>query len=154
MTTTPSSSMSHSPVVAPQKWPPPHPAPLARRLGLIALAVLVLVSAAGFVLTVVASYFENGLAAVPLSEVGGGSYSFAVLRFPPSPLVGVVGGLSGILVPLASGLGAIAVGLDLIVQGPPRPRADRVLGLVVLILCTVVFLAYLPVAQLWVWWMD
>lgn len=35
-----------------------------------------------------------------------------------------------------------------------RPRVDRVLGLGVLVLCVTVFLAYLPLAQLSVWWLD
>lgn len=146
--------MSRTQGLVPQKLHLTRPAPPARRVSLLALAALVLVSVAGFALTVVASYVENGLSAVALSEVGGGAYDPSGLRFPPSDATGLLGGLFALLVPVASGLGSIAVGLDLLVDGPVRPRADRVLGVAVLVLCVAVFLAYLPLAQLAVWWMD
>lgn len=146
--------MSRTQELVPEKLHLTRPAPPARRAALLALATLVLVSVAGFALTVVTSYFQNGLDAVPLSEVGGGAYDPSNLPFPPSDLMGLLGGLFGLLVPVASGLGAVAVGLDLIVTDARRPRADRVLGLVVLVICMTVLLAYLPVAQLSVWWLD
>lgn len=140
--------------LVPEKLHLTRPAPALRRAALVALALLLALSVAGFLLTVVASYYQNGLDAVPLSEVGGGPYDPSDLPFPPSDTVGLLGALFGLLVPVASGLGAIAVGLDLLVDGPPRPRADRVLEVALLVLCVVVFVAYLQVAQLSVWWTD
>lgn len=146
--------MSRTQDLVPDKLDLTRPAPPGRRVALIALAVLVLVSVVGYALTVVATYLENGLTAVPLSEVGSGAYDPALLPFPPSDTTGSLGFLFLLLMPVASGLGGTLVGLDLLVDGPPRSRADRLLSVGVLVLCVAVFVAFLATAQLSVWWMD
>ncbi|MFC3688722.1 hypothetical protein [Aquipuribacter hungaricus] len=146
--------MSRAQELVPDKLHLTRPAPPGRRIALVALAVLVLVSVAGYALTIVATYLENGLTAVPLSEVASGAYDPAALPFPPSDATGALGFLFLLLMPVSSGLGGMLVGLDLLVEGPPRPRADRLLSVGVLVLCAVVFVAFLATAQLSVWWMD
>lgn len=146
--------MTRTQDLVPERLHLTRPAPPLRRAALVALAVLVVASAVVFVLTVVASWLQNGLDVVPMREIGGGGYDPSSVPYPPSETVGLLGGLAGMVLPVASGIGGILAALDLVVDGPPRSRADRVLGVAVLVLCAVVFVAYLQVAPLSSWWLD
>ena len=118
---------------------------------LVLLAVVVAGSALGFCLSVVSTFYANGLDALPPEAVGGGAYPPGDLPYPPSLATEVVGGLTLLLTPLSAGLGAFAVLVDLLFS-PARSWRDDRLRLSVLAVCVAVLGAYLAVGRLAAWW--
>ena len=119
---------------------------------LVTLAVVVVGSATGFGLSVVSTFYANGLDALPPGAVGGGAYAPGGLPYPPSVATEVVGLVTLLLTPLSAGLGGFAVVVDLLFSPARSWREDR-LRLSVLVLCVAVLAAYLAVGRLSAWWL-